>query len=105
MTVNFSLKANPTFTAKVGFKAAGQAEPVPVLLTFKHRTKTVLAKFLEERGDKTDAQMFFDMVIAWELEEPYNLVNVTELLENHPVIALETFKVYIDELVQGKIKN
>jgi len=98
------LVAEPTFKAKVGIPVAG-AEPVEVMLTFRHRTKTVLDQWVKDRGDKSDADIFMEMVVAWELEDEFTLANVETLLQNYIGTGLAAYRVYIDELVQAKLKN
>ena len=45
------------------------------------------------------------MVVGWELTDEFNKDNVELLLENHIGVALATYKVYIDQLVQHRAKN
>ena len=98
------LKAAPTFPAKVGIPVAG-GEAVPVLMTFKHRTKTQLDEFIKSRVEKSDVESFMEMVIGWDLEDAFSEESVKELLENYIGAALATFEAYIDELVKAKAKN
>jgi hypothetical protein len=98
------LKAEPTFQASVGIPVAG-GEAVPVLLTFKHRTRTELDAFIKSRPKKSDAESFMDMVQGWDLEDEFTEANVKTLLENYIGAALATFHAYIDQLVQAKAKN
>lgn len=100
----FALKANPTFTAKVGFPVSG-GEAVDVVVTFKHRTKTALDEFLKSRGDRDDVDSFMGMVVGWDLSDEFSEDNVKLLLENYIGVALATYKTYIDELVQNRTKN
>lgn len=100
----FALKAEPTFSAKVGFPVAG-GEPVDVMVTFKHRTKTGLDEFLSTREGRSDVDSFLDMVVGWELADEFNRANVELLLENHIGVALATYKAYIEELVQHRRGN
>lgn len=100
----FTLKAAPTFNAKVGFPVAG-GDAVDVLVTFKHRTKTALDEFMKSRNDHGDVDSFMEMVVGWDLTDEFNEENVRTLLENHIGVALATYKTYIDELVQHRAKN
>lgn len=100
----FVLKADPTFKAKVPFPVAG-AEPVEVLLTFKHRTKKQLDEFVTSRTEKTDAESFQEMVVGWDLDEEFTPANVELLLENFIGVALATYRAYIDQLVQHRRGN
>jgi hypothetical protein len=99
-----ALKANPTFQAKVGIPVAGGAS-VDVLFTFKHRTKTQLAEFVNTRADKTDEATVLDMVTAWDLEDAFGPDSVKELLENYIGAALATYHTYVEELTKAKSGN
>lgn len=99
-----SLIAHPTFTVKVLIPIAGGA-PVDVEMTFKHRTKTALEAFIKSRQGKSDVESFLDMVTAWEMEEELNQTSVELLLQNYMGTALATYRTYVDELVQAKLKN
>lgn len=98
------LMANPTFKAKVGIPVAG-GDPVPVEFTFRHRTKKDLAEWMASRADKTDLDSFMDMVEGWDIEEPFDRARAELLLENYAGAALATYQVYLDELLQAKLKN
>ena len=98
------LVANPTFRAKVGIPVAGGVE-VPVEFVFKHRTKTALDEWIKSRTDKGDIDSFMEMVEGWDLEDPFNRENVETLLENYIGTALATYRVYVDQLIQSKLKN
>lgn len=98
------LVANPTFKAKVGIPVAG-GEPVEVEMVFKHRTKSDLDKFMSSREDKTDVESFMEMVDGWDLEDKFNKESVGLLLENYIGSALATYRVYVDQLVQARVKN
>jgi len=98
------LVANPTFRAKVGIPVAG-AVPVEIEFVFRHRTKTDLDAWISARTDKSDPDSFMEMVESWELDDPYTRENVETLLENYIGTALATYRVYIDQLVQAKLKN
>jgi hypothetical protein len=99
-----TLVAAPTFKATVGIPVAG-SEPVPVEFTFKHRTKSALDEFVKSRVDQSDVDSFMAMVEGWELTDPYNRESVELLLENYIGTGLATFRVYLDQLVQNRIKN
>lgn len=98
------LVANPTFQAKVGIPVAG-GDAVDVLLTFKHLTKTGLDAFIKSRAGKPDVDSFMAMVCGWDLDDEFNKENVELLLENYIGASLETYRVYIDQLVKAKAKN
>lgn len=99
-----SLKANPTFHAKVGIPVAG-ASPITVDFTFKHRTKSELDAFMKSRADVTDVDTVMAMVEGWELDEPFDREGVELLLENYAGAALALYLAYVDELLAAKRKN
>ncbi len=99
-----ALNAAPTFQAKVGIPVAG-GDAVDVLFTFKHRTKKQLDEFVQSRADKTDAESFLDMVLGWDLEDPFTPGNAELLLDNYIGAAVATYRAYLKALVEGKQKN
>lgn len=99
-----TLKAAPTFRAKVGIPVAGGAS-VDVMFTFKHRTKTELVEFVSTRADKTDEDSFLDMVTGWDLEDEFGPDAVKLLLENYIGAAVATYEAYKAELVKAKPGN
>jgi hypothetical protein len=94
------LVANPTFKAKVEIPVAG-GDPVPVEFIFKHRTKTALEEFVKTRTGKSDAESFMEMVEGWELDDPFNKESVELLCDNYIGAGLETYRVYLDQLMQA----
>jgi hypothetical protein len=99
-----TLKAPPTFCAKVGVPVPGGA-PVPVEFTFRHRTKTELENFMSSREGVSDLDSIMEMVEAWDLEEPFDRDGMAALLENYAGAALAIYVGYVDELLQAKRKN
>lgn len=99
-----TLTPEPRFKATVQIPVAG-GESSPLVVTFKHRTKTELNKFVAERGDKSDTESFMEMVEGWDLSDEFNAANVDLLLESYIGAALATYQAYIEELVRHKAKN
>lgn len=99
-----SLKANPTFQARVDVPVAG-GKSIPVTFTFKHRTKTALAEWAKTRSGKTDDETFLDMVDGWDLEDEFSPESVSFLLENYIGSALAVYHAYLEELTREKAKN
>ena len=99
-----NLEAAPTFSASVPIPVAG-GDPVPVLMTFKHRTKDELDSFIKARAKKTDDDAFLEMVVGWDLEDEFTPANAKRLLQNYIGAALVTFMTYIDELTKARTKN
>lgn len=99
-----TLKAAPTFKAKVGIPVPG-GSPVPVEFTFKHRTKTDMDKFMGSRAGVSDLDSIMDIIEGWDLAEPFDREGVEALLENYAGAALALYVAYVDELLQAKRKN
>jgi hypothetical protein len=98
-----ALKANPSFQAKVGIPVAGGAS-VDVLFTFRHRTKTELVDFVGALN-RSDEEIFLDIVTGWDLEDAFTPENVKLLLENYIGAALAVYEAYKAELVKAKEGN
>ena len=100
-----SLIASPTFSADVPIPVAG-GDPVLVKIEFRHRTKAALKEWVESNSTRSDLDGFLDMVVGWPgLEDEFNRANVEVLLENYGGASLAVFKVYLDQLIQGRLGN
>lgn len=99
-----TIKAAPTFTAKVGIPQAG-AEPVEVAFVFKHKTKDELQEFMGSREGKTDCQSFLEIVDSWDFEGPMTPETVETMLQNYIGAGLAVYLGYIAELTKAKAKN
>lgn len=99
-----TLKAAPTFRAKVGIPVPG-GSPVQVEFVFKHRTKSEVDKFMNSRAGVSDLDSIMDIIEGWDLAEPFDREGVELLLENYAGAALALYVAYVDELLQAKRKN
>lgn len=99
-----NLKAQPTFQHPVGIPVAG-GDPVPVMFTFRHRTKAQLQEFVDSRKGKDDVDTTLEMVEGWDLADDFTRANLKEMLENYGGAALAIFHVYCDQLLGFKAKN
>ena len=106
----FKLLADPTFEAPVAIPVAG-GKSVEVPFTFKHRTKTQYAEWLDSLGKRKgkgaagDLDTFLDMVVGWKIDEEFNRENAAILLEQRMGVAQATFDVYLTELTKAREKN
>lgn len=113
-----TLKAAPTFTVPVDINVPGQADPVPVRMTFKHRTKSELLAFEQEKRTLSDLQVFMRVVLGWELEDEvpdtdppqcvpvaFNEATAAVFLDHYAGAALSTWLTYVDELFKARRKN
>lgn len=91
------LKAKPTFKVPVKIPVAGEEDSV-VVFEFKHRRKKELAEFMTSRAGKNDLDTVMDCAVGWDLDEPFNLDNVTELLEINTGAAVAIYRKYTEEL-------
>ena len=96
------LIADPTFTAAVNIPVPG-GEPVPVLFTFRHRTRKQLQDWLKEERD--DATAVAEMAVGWDLAEPLDQDTAELLVQNYYGAAREVLNVYLDQLTQARSKN
>ncbi len=105
-----SLKASPTFPAKVGIPVPGGA-PADVQFTFKHRTRAQLDQYMAELkalGDDSvdnDVAIVFKVADGWDMDEPFNEANVRIFVENYHKAAWVIAQAYITELLQAKTGN
>lgn len=100
-----TLQPKPTFDASVGIPAAG-AGVVPVVFTFRHRTRAELKTFVAGLGDfASDAELIMAMASGWDLADPFNAANVTLLVVNYVASPAAILDKYLDELARGREKN
>lgn len=100
--MTFSIQAAPTFKSTVLFPIAG-APSVPVVLEFKHVTRDELAALMvpNKKKPKSDAEVFQEVVVGWDLSDPYTPENVTTLLDNHQGVAVATWNEYHHQLTKA----
>ncbi len=108
-----SLKANPTFTAKVGIPIAG-GKTETVKFTFKHRTRSEFDAFTasmrprdgdESTGLERDVEYVIAVASGWELADEFNKDNVEVLLQNYYGAAAAIATAYTRELIAAKAGN
>lgn len=100
-----SLKAEPTFKAKVLIPVAGD-KPAEVEFTFTHRTKTELQKFVKDIDNRkvglSDADLLLSLATGWDLSEDFSRENVELMVQMYHAAADSISKKYIHELTQTK---
>jgi hypothetical protein len=115
----FKIQAEPTFQARVDIPVAGAAS-VPVIFTFKHRSKDELDAWRESTKDKPEHLIFMECVEGWArtdaeakkvdkeahgLDEDFTEDNVKALLQQRIGTAMATYVAYAVELTKHKEKN
>ena len=98
------LTASPTFNAKVMIPVPG-AKPVPVVFTFKGRTKDAFKAFLENMADKEDVDAILLVASGWDLEDAFGEENVEKLVQNYIGSAKAILETYIGELAAARLGN
>lgn len=99
-----SLKANPTFAAKVPIPVAG-SDPVEVGFTFKHMNREDFAAWMKSLDGKEKATAVLDMAGGWELDDPFTEESVKQLLSEYMGAFPAIFDKYAAELTQAKRGN
>lgn len=108
----FKLNPAPTFTAKIPLSVPGLPEPLELDVTYRHKNKTELQKWLEGSKGKADSAVLHEVITGWSgmqgedgAEVPYSLDALTTLLENYPVAHQELYRGYLRELTESRRKN
>ncbi|MBO9717525.1 MAG: hypothetical protein J7507_12135 [Pseudoxanthomonas sp.] len=91
------LNPNPTFKAKVPIPVPGSA-PALVEFTFKHKTRSALVEWLEERKEDDEVGVFREIVASWDLDDEFNDENIRRLCDNYAGAGFAVLRVYLDEL-------
>lgn len=98
------LVPDATFKATVQIPVAG-GESVPVLFTFKHRSKADLETFIDTLDKRTDEESILAMAEGWDLEDKFGEDTVKLLVQNYIGAALEIYFTYRDQLTKARTKN
>jgi hypothetical protein len=108
----FKLNPAPTFTASVPLSVPGLTEPLEVLITFKHKNRTALGKYLGEMQGREHTDYLHEVIDSWSGVHndagepvPYSLTALTDLLGNYSVAHAEILAAYTRELTEAKRKN
>ena len=97
----FSLIAKPTFDATV-IVPTPSGESAEIRLTFKHRIKSDLEKWVSQERNDVDA--ILEVANGWDLEEPFNAESVELLVQNYLAAPEAIVKAYIEELTGTRSK-
>lgn len=97
----FSITPPATFKATVLFPVAG-AESVPVVLEYKHVTRDELTVLMtpNKKNPKSDPEIFQEIVVGWDLADPYTPENVKTLIDNHQGVAVATWNEFVRQLTK-----
>lgn len=100
-----TLKAKPTFKAKVAIPTPGEEEFDPVEFTFKHRTRDEMDEYLKSVNELKDAALIMSVASAWELADEFNEKNLNDFSQDYIMAPNAVFEKYLDELVKARTKN
>jgi len=100
------LDADPTFQAEVGIPVPGKGD-VAVFFTFKHRDQPAFEKFMQDARTKKmeNVKFIMDVVVGWNLDDPFNKENVAKLLRNYHGAAGAIGRAYGRELSGARLGN
>jgi hypothetical protein len=108
----FKLTPNPTFKASVPLSVPGMAQPMDVVIEFRHKGATAIQKWMASAPDRQDVELLDEVIAGWSgvMDEggapvPYSLGNLAILLENYPAAKWELLAAYKAELTEAKRKN
>ena len=100
-----TLKAKPTFKARVAIPAPGEDEFEPLEFTFKHRTRDEIDEFCKSAGELRDAALIMAIASGWELADEFNEKNLNDFSQDYIMAPNAIFQKYLDELVKARAKN
>jgi hypothetical protein len=102
---NFSLTAEPTFTAKVAIPVPGK-KATNVEFTFKWRNGDDLKDLVDGLGNyKSDTDAILDMVSGWELKDVFDYENVEKMVKNYTGSASAIINKYLSENSGARVGN
>jgi hypothetical protein len=106
----FNLNPSPTFTAPVPLSVPGVSQPLEVVFTFKHKTRTAMDKWVARYVSAPSVDVLGEVIAGWELKRdgesvPYSLSALSELAESYVPALGEISDTYILELTRAKRKN
>lgn len=109
----FTLAINPTFKASVMVPIHGGSS-AEIEVTFKHRTRDEFKEFTESLKSATtddgaegikDVDVIMDIASGWNLDEPFDAVNVEKMVQRYMGSAQAIIQVYYEELTGARTKN
>lgn len=108
----FQLDPAPTFQAAVQISVPGQADGMPLQITFRHKTKAAVSDWIVRARGRTDAEILGEVIEGWSevrnaagQDVPYSQAALVALLENFPASKDDLFSAYLRELTEAKRKN
>lgn len=108
----FKINPSPVFAVQVPLSVPGLPEPIDVCVTFRHKNKTALARWIADAQGKEHTVFLHEVIESWSgvqdsdgCDVPYSLSALTDLLGNYSIAHSELFGAYVRELTEAKRKN
>lgn len=106
----FNLNPSPTFTCAVFLSVPGQAQPQPVEVTYRHKTKDALVRWADAYRSAPSLELLAEVIADWGLRKdgepvPYTPAALDLLCQNYPCAQSELSDAYVVELARAKRKN
>lgn len=101
-----SLTQKPEFKAPVEINIKGE-KPVPVVFTFKARTKDEMRAWLDslQASAKDLHEAAMECSTGWELDDDFTIENLQKLEQNYMGSMQEIVNTYIDQQNGARRKN
>ena len=97
--VKFTLEPSPTFKAAVNIPVPG-AGFVPVAFFFKHRDRDGFKELADGMAERDPINLLLDIACGWELEEPFDSINLTKLTDRYLGAFQAILDTYFGELTK-----
>ncbi|MDP1686884.1 phage tail assembly chaperone [Hydrogenophaga sp.] len=106
----FNLNPSPTFKAPVPLSVPGVSQPLEVVFTFKHKTRTAIEKWAQDYLANPGAEVLDQVIAGWDLKRdgepvPYSFSALSDLIEMYTPARSEISDAYITEITRAKRKN
>ena len=111
----FKLNPAPTFAWAVNLTRPGEAEPVKVEFTFRHKGKAAIDEWVKRsgatKGSGDDAALLGEIIEAWGVQDdagapaPLSAENLRAAVDNFPSLAFEVTTAYMKALGKSRAKN
>jgi hypothetical protein len=103
-----TLNPQPTFVAPALITVPGQAEPVSISVTWRHKSRTELDAWLKGLSSRDDHEVLSEVIAGWDeadVDSPYSVDALCALLNNYPRAAMDLMAAYSRALYEGRAKN
>lgn len=100
----FRLNPDPTFQATVKFPIAGE-QTASFKAEFKHRNSEEIKDLIARLADMEDLDLMQDIMVGWDIGEPFNEENLQKLISNYGAAARTIADTYWREIYGAREGN